>query len=103
MRSYSYSTSSMFCEVIMMFHGFPMGEYLIKGKGLYTALLIFERTLHGRSLFDNTGAIILNTLSRITTNTICALIIHGYAVPKIALCNIMMTSTSSELNSLSFS
>lgn len=34
----------------------PKGEYLIKGKGLQTALLILIRTLYGSSLIDNAGA-----------------------------------------------
>jgi hypothetical protein len=34
----------------------PKGEYLIKSKGLYAALLILTRTLHGCSLLENAGA-----------------------------------------------
>jgi hypothetical protein len=32
------------------------GEYLIKGKGLYAALLILIRTLQGCSFLENAGA-----------------------------------------------
>jgi hypothetical protein len=52
MRSYSYSTSSMFCEVIMVF----MSSQKASFKGLYTALLILIMTLHGCSLLENAGA-----------------------------------------------
>jgi hypothetical protein len=34
----------------------PKGEYLIKGKGLYAALFILIRTLHGCHLLESAGA-----------------------------------------------